>query len=291
MAPTIIDEFIEALTEEISASKRERRTKVFHGQFLREISGVFVYLFNLENFLATLDDTPAKVYIRGDPCNGHILSAHELEVEIGLERFCGQFIAEAELETDPSYLLEILKKKFDECRSAPAKADFRLSEALFSGRQSRLSSANGTEVRYSAYPEPPNESQQRAIEASFSCRICVVWGPPGTGKTKTAAKAIEAHLNAGRRVLLVSHSNNAVDEALEDVAEHLKSTSFYREGRLVRLGKPREEHLRKLKEKDCESVLLEVIAARFGESLTQERNALEAEKAGLDSKLARLESV
>ena len=81
-------------------------------------------------------------------------------------------------------------------------------------------------------------------ESSFSSQLAIIWGPPGTGKTKTIATAIEAHLNAGRRVLLVSHANNAVDEALEDVADQLKANPLYLEGKLVRLGKPQEEHLK-----------------------------------------------
>jgi len=93
------------------------------------------------------------------------------------------------------------------------------------------------------------ESPKREIEESFSSQLSIMGVPPGTGKTKAAAMTIEAHLNAGRSVLLVSHANNAVDEALEVVAEHLKTTSFYREGKLVRLGKPQEEHVKKLLEK------------------------------------------
>ena len=56
------------------------------------------------------------------------------------------------------------------------------------------------------------------------------YGKYGPGKTMTVARAVEAHLNAGRSVLLVSHANNAVDEALEDIANHLKGSSFYQEG-------------------------------------------------------------
>jgi len=290
MASHLIDEFIQALDEEIKASQKDKTTKVFQGRFLREISGLFVYSFNLENFLVTLEDTPAKILIRGNEYGGYILSTHELEVEIGLEHFCGQFIPEAELKTDPSYLLDKLKKKFEECRSGATKVDFHLSEILFSGQQSYPKSNSQAEIHYSLSIEPPNESQKRAVQASFSSELAIIWGPPGTGKTKTAAMAIEAHLNAGRRVLLVSHSNNAVDEALEDVAEHLKTTSFYQEGKLVRLGKPQEEHRKKLLEK-YPLVLLDEIAARLGESLSREKNELEAEKSLLEDKLASFEGV
>jgi len=293
MSPPIIDEFIQALDEEIDAIKKGKGgsiVKVFNGRFLREISGLFIYVFNLENFLSVLDDSPAEIEVRGTRHHAQVLLTQGLEVEIGIEHSCGQFIPEATLHTNLWYLLELLKKKYSECQSGGTKVDFRLSEILFSGRQSAAKSTSQPDISYSQSKKPPNDSQKRAIEASFFSQLSVIWGPPGTGKTKTAAEAIEAHLNAGRRVLLVSHSNNAVDEALEDVAEHLKPTPFYQEGKLVRLGKPREEHLKKL-EKDYELVLLDKIAAKLGESLSQEKRDLEAKKSQIESKLASFQGV
>ena len=64
MASTLPEEFILALDEEIEAIKRGKGgsiVKVFNGRFLREVAGMFVYAFNLENFLAVLDDTPAEI--------------------------------------------------------------------------------------------------------------------------------------------------------------------------------------------------------------------------------------
>ncbi len=312
----IIQEFIQALNEEIEAIKRGKGggiVKIFNGRFLREISGLFVYVFNLENFLAVLDESPAEIEIRGNRYPAQVLLTQGLEVEIGIEQSFGQFIPEARLQTNLWYLLELLKKKFAECQSGSLKVNFQLSDGLFSGRQIEYKPSNeivqcekcGTknrikehradqipicgkcnarldgQIHYSTSKSPPNEAQKRSIEASFYSGLSVIWGPPGTGKTRTIAQAIEAHLNAGRRVLLVSHANNAVDEALENVAEQLKATAFYNEGKLVRLGKPQEEYLKRL-ERDYELVLLDRIAARLGESLTREKNTLENEKAHLE---------
>lgn len=323
MASTIIQEFIQSLDEEIEAIKRGKGgsiVKIFNGRFLREMSGLFVYVFNLENFLAVLDESPAEIEIRGNRYPAQVLLTQGLEVEIGIEHSCGQFIPEAKLQTNLWYLLELLKKKYAECQSGSAKADFHLSEVLFSGRQleskpvtdvvkcencgtkNRIKKhepdqilicgkckapiGSQAKIHYSSSKDPPNDAQKHAIEASFSSQLSIIWGPPGTGKTKTIAQAIEAHLNAGRRVLLVSHANNAVDEALEKIAEQLKPTAFYIEGKLVRLGKPQEEHLKRL-ERDYELVLLDRIAARLGESLTKEKNTLESEKAHLEDVLAQ----
>jgi hypothetical protein len=89
---------------------------------------------------------------------------------------------------------------------------------------------------------PPNASQIRAIENSFANSLAVIWGPPGTGKTRTIARAVEAHLRAGRLVLLVSHANLAVDAALEDIAEQLETT-FYAQSKLLRLSATPNESL------------------------------------------------
>ena len=126
MPSTIIKEFIVALDQEIAAIKRGKGgsiVKVFNGRFLREVSGLFVYVFNLENFLAVLGDSPAEIEIRGNRYPAQVLLTQGLEVEIGIERFCGQYVSEAKLQTNLWYLLELLKKKFSELQnggSAPA---------------------------------------------------------------------------------------------------------------------------------------------------------------------------
>ncbi len=210
MPSQLAEELIQALNEEIETLKNPRGrsrggniVKVFNGRFLREVSGLNVYVFNLENFLTALDDSPAEIEINGYRYSAQILLTQGLEVEIGIERFFGNFIAEATLHTDSWYLLELLKKKLEETSSSAKGADFALSEALFLGTLSGPSPSTQSELSYSLGEEPPNDAQKRAIETSYSSKLSVVWGPPGTGKTKTVARAVEAHLNAGRSVLLI----------------------------------------------------------------------------------------
>lgn len=322
MTSDTIKEFIIALDQEITAIKKGKGgsvVKVFNGRFLREVSGLYVYLFNLENFLAVLDDSPAEIEIRGNRYPAQVLLTQGLEVAIGIERNCGQYISEAKLQTNLWYLLELLKKKFTEMQNGH-NAALSLSEALFNnqsavgngfdnivacrscGAKNRITNRGPSqmplcgkckqEIRpyYASSVKPPNDPQKRAIEASFFSQLAVIWGPPGTGKTKTIAQAIEAHLNAGRRILLVSHANAAVDEALEDVAEQLKTTPFYNEGKLVRLGIPQASHLDKLSER-YPLVLLDKIAAKLGESLSKEKGELEIEKTHLEGILDQYETI
>jgi hypothetical protein len=64
--------------------------------------------------------------------------------------------------------------------------------------------------------------------------VRLVWGPPGTGKTRVLSEAIGDLAAAGKRVLLASTTNIAVDNALAGVVRHGRHQS----GDLVRVGPP-----------------------------------------------------
>lgn len=57
-------------------------------------------------------------------------------------------------------------------------------------------------------------AQQRAVAACCAPGIQVVWGPPATGKTHLIAAALRRLTEAGQRVLLISSTAVAVDDAL-----------------------------------------------------------------------------
>ncbi len=80
-----------------------------------------------------------------------------------------------------------------------------------------------------------NEGQRLAYSACLSRGVFLVWGPPGTGKTWVLGRAIADLLTDGKRVLLVSATNIAVDNALATVA---RDRHRWQPGQLVRVGPP-----------------------------------------------------
>ena len=61
-----------------------------------------------------------------------------------------------------------------------------------------------------------NKDQCDAVRKMLAAPdLCLVQGPPGTGKTTVIAEAIYQFVRQGKRVLLASQSNDAVDNALE----------------------------------------------------------------------------
>lgn len=101
-----------------------------------------------------------------------------------------------------------------------------IADALAAGRL-----ATGSMRRI---PEPPGlvGAQVDAYRACLSPGVRLVWGPPGAGKTKVLARAIEDLIEAGKRVLLVSTANVAVDNALHAVVKAMRPVR----GIAVRVG-------------------------------------------------------
>jgi AAA domain-containing protein/phospholipase D-like protein len=77
-------------------------------------------------------------------------------------------------------------------------------------------------------------AQQDAYRACLGTGLWLVWGPPGTGKTRVLRAAVSDLMAAGKRVLLVSGTNIAVDNALEGVLRERR----HQPGDIVRVGPP-----------------------------------------------------
>lgn len=80
--------------------------------------------------------------------------------------------------------------------------------------------------------ESNNDQRKAVIKMLSAPDLCLIQGPPGTGKTTVIAEAIYQFVIKGKRVLLASQSNDAVDNALERLA----NTPAIR---AIRLGKKR----------------------------------------------------
>jgi hypothetical protein len=116
-----------------------------------------------------------------------------------------------------------------------------------------------------AVTPPPGllPAQQDVYRACMGSGLWLVWGPPGTGKTRVLRAAACDLVAAGKRVLLVSGTNIAVDNALLGVV----SEHRHRPGDIVRVGPPQ---LREIAN-DPEVCLPLMVRARLAEVEEQRR--------------------
>jgi len=66
--------------------------------------------------------------------------------------------------------------------------------------------------------------------------VTFVWGPPGTGKTYTLARVAANKYFQEKRVLLLSHSNQAVDVLIKEISVFIRKKKRFREGDVLRYG-------------------------------------------------------
>lgn len=80
-------------------------------------------------------------------------------------------------------------------------------------------------------------SQRAAVQLCNDSNLAFVWGPPGTGKTVTLTQVIEELLAHGRRILLASTTNAAIDEVLAKLSRQPWCAAAIAAGDVVRLGR------------------------------------------------------
>jgi ssDNA-binding Zn-finger/Zn-ribbon topoisomerase 1 len=249
-----------ALEEEIAYLQRtqaERTTSAVGGTRLREAAGWILYDFLLERDFLIPDDSRVVARIGNERLNGQVISIRGMELTLGLERDIGPHIARVEISVDATALLESILARFQD--PALSTLPDALARKVFGFAQAHLSR---TEVLSQIALKA---EQPEALEKAVGSEIQFIWGPPGTGKTQTLAAMCEVLVELGESVLLVSHTNIAVDEAILRAAGHggpLYETPSYLEGKLLRYGTPRHPDLARIKE-----LLAEDVARRLGADL------------------------
>jgi AAA domain/Family of unknown function (DUF6262) len=76
-----------------------------------------------------------------------------------------------------------------------------------------------------------NAAQAQALSALTGTGGWLIWGPPGTGKTKVIVHAVKHALHTGRTVLIASNTHVAVDNVVKDLIGTVESP-----GNVIRVG-------------------------------------------------------
>lgn len=122
-------------------------------------------------------------------------------------------------------------------------------------------------------------SQNNAIISALSNDITYIWGPPGTGKTTVIGQIIDELYKHNRSVLVVSHTNTAVDGAIEKADRtysnfHVNNDENYP---ILRIGIP----TRPLSNR----VLLTQHVAVLGKEMYEQKALLEKQQAKLQHRI------
>ncbi|MCC6178644.1 MAG: AAA family ATPase [Chloroflexi bacterium] len=229
--------WIPALEAEIAAAMRKggNRYPLFSAQRVGQTGGRFVYRFRLGRQCAVPDDAEVTVESAGQHVDGRVISVEEDEIVLALAEPLDR-TGRATLVVKLWFILEQLRDRL----RFPQRAASNLFDGAAPGAGSVIAPATSTS---DVLLPGLNLEQSRAVAVGQRPGVWFVWGPPGTGKTRTLGQLAAALAANGRRVLVVTVSNDALDVAALAVMDNARP-SLCRPGVVVRYGYPRREEVR-----------------------------------------------
>lgn len=227
---TEVAQMLAALVEEIRAvdRKQPKRYRLKDGRCVASADGRFVYQFTWSSDPDMF--VPGTLQVgteRYDARVGLQSADAERTYDLSIGTYLGPNIARGVFRVDPTFLLRALYERLkgeDAQRDDPAIYAKRLLESpgSFVAPPTEASQAPGL-----------NTQQREAVDVATNVDLAYVWGPPGTGKTTTLGALVSSLVAVGKRVLVISPYNVAVDEAILAVIkrEQVTPRSIVRFGR------------------------------------------------------------
>ncbi|MBF0239448.1 MAG: AAA family ATPase [SAR324 cluster bacterium] len=230
-----IPEIAIALDNEISETSNKSRTPknilVEKVTYLGNVAQGFLYQLELESSLNAQAEQPISISSSGNIVKGRVLDSKDYELLVYLEEKIGEEgVRIVKSSLDPSIFLRVLKNRLLEDRWIDEDYPQKILKQDFPPSSSQP-----------LRPNPQfNSSQQQAIAKSLHSEFHLIWGPPGTGKTRTLGEIISQLIQKNRSCLVLSISNIAVDQLIKAVIDHTPRS--FRED-VLRFGIPLDKSL------------------------------------------------
>ncbi|MBN2266856.1 MAG: AAA family ATPase [Candidatus Babeliaceae bacterium] len=230
----------QAIQAEIAAQRRNLSRTTAHVesiQLLCPVENEYIYRLELSKRLRLLSDQPITLIHQEKGAfkklRGRVLDIHNYTLTACMgEQLSSENLRLAELCFDPTYILSALENVlFKE-----EWLNYEFPRQIIQKKLPPVSMQHQSLIVDSLF----NSKQREAIERGFNDPIHIIWGPPGTGKTKTLGQIVAQHLQKYRSCLLLSISNVAVDQLLSAVIDQVDPDD---RDELVRYGVPQDRNL------------------------------------------------
>jgi ssDNA-binding Zn-finger/Zn-ribbon topoisomerase 1 len=282
---SLLEEFRTALQEEIDYIKEKGGDSKFvlrNGQLVDSYGGKFIYEFITETPIELDEDTPINIKYGTESVSGSIININGLKVLLGLNKDIGSKVTEITITASAYFLLERLQERISdiESKKLPFNIDMSLKAFGFHGSlTNRVPNLMGDFQNF-----PISEEQKDALSQALGNEVTFIWGPPGTGKTTVLSYLANEFLLRGNSMLLVSHTNVAIDNALGFIAKILKKRNAkeYLNGQVLRIGNPPHKELFENYHELKLDYWVEEQSKEFNKELTKLENELEKQQKVLD---------
>ncbi|KOP81656.1 DNA helicase [Bacillus sp. FJAT-21945] len=221
---TYIKAWQKALKAEIQHLKKEGSTRylMLNGRLLSK-ENAYIYFFDTPSSIKVPVGSIVRIEWGKKLTDGRILSSEGKNLIIEVKENLGPILSESYLLYDPWELLDQLFQRLEDMKENKRKR----------GRIKKLMDPS------MPAKHPADNIKSNVHELILRSKynpVTFVWGPPGTGKTYTLARVVANKYVKDARVLVLSHSNQAVDVLMAEVSLFVENKGHLREGDLLRYG-------------------------------------------------------
>jgi len=282
-----------ALDDEIRAVESDK-TKIFelkNGQWICETLGKHLYTFESDIGLPIPPDSGIRLYIGNkEVAIGELVAQEEFNTILVLDEEIGDFIPFAKISAYPVFIHKAVKqrlddeleKEYDENRIKLIKYILNIEKQNVNRNDQGIEKAKLIFNSIKPRSLLPNNSQLTAIGYCSGSPMYFVWGPPGTGKTASVAQNVRVLVESGERLLVLSHTNAAVDVAMLRVADSFSNSDLVQKGKIIRYGTPCLPDMMGRKE-----ILPEGILENLYPDLVNEKRTLEKRKSEFQKQIVK----
>jgi hypothetical protein len=227
--------FATAIEDEITAEKASNRTNrhiLAEGTLVSESGDEnFLYFFSTPYEVNLPEEAMVQLEVDGRVVEGVYVGGDRDLVTIASSEFLGARVRSATMIATPWDLLMKLEERLNALSGADdaGKALALLSPSVPGTGLPELDGAFASNRWL-------DQSQREALQKVAERDVSFIWGPPGTGKTRTVAYLVRELIERHKTALVLAHSNAAVDVATLAVVNACRGTPYLAAGAMVRYG-------------------------------------------------------
>lgn len=260
-----------------------REYKVVQGRRTLAEGGRVIYSFRSQSDPPFKEFTSVQLITGSGFYAGTVLGRGRGSITIALGADLGPVISSARLEGEEGDVLQTLIGRLKGLKSGDVERGFNRQLALQALRLDQCG-ATATLDDVSAAPEDLTVDQRAAFQRALSQSVTFLWGPPGTGKSRLLGALAWHFYKAGKRVLVASHTNQAVDGVVESLCARIteRGRSSIPEGTILRVGAMVKESA---EGRFAEQVQLDRVMRRSHEKVSTRLDSLKSELFDVRNKL------
>ncbi|MEW9502536.1 DEAD/DEAH box helicase [Jeotgalibacillus marinus] len=225
-------EWQSALQAEIASVKKrsDHGIRLYDGRILFSQNGQTIAQFSIDQNMRIPEGSPITLHVE-PAIKGTLLSFIGTSVVLDLDAELEEMTERAIMTLEPWRLLEKLGEKLEEAEEDTHK------------KQQILWAIAANQPDFHPQNKAKSTLHELFLRVIYN-QVTYLWGPPGTGKTYTLARLAAALHLKGKKVLVLSHSNAAIDVLMLELAEFLQEQAKWTEEGIIRYGYAAGESLK-----------------------------------------------